>query len=215
MKRVPRTPVNLAGLPVCLRHLDAELVGSPMAMVGFGRSCSDEGRDRTFQVVTMNVPWKRVLLGVGLMVYGLFALDWMSVVEMKAAGLKTAVYLGALILSPIFVVLGIWFLRGLQRLVLVPAILLLLLSAFVGPLDYLNRMSPWETQTVLFVHGHFKFLRVEQQVQNFGSFGYRDRTVKVARLAGLFAVPFAFDPAETSVPEWIPVNEDINEANWK
>lgn len=163
----------------------------------------------------MNVSWKRVLLCVGLPIYGLFALDWISLLEMKAAGLKTAVYLGALILSPIFVVLAIWFLRGIQRSILLPALVNLLVFAFVGPLEYLNRMSPWETQTILFVHGHFKFLRVEQQVQNEGTFGYRDRTVKVVRLAGFFAVPFALDPPEIKSPEWIPVNEDINEANWK
>lgn len=186
-----------------------------MEMIGFGRRCSDEGRNRNFQVVTMNVPWKKVLLGVGFLVYGLFALDWMSLLEMKVAGLKTAVYLGAFVVSPVFVVLGVWFVRGPQRSVLVPAILVLLLFGFVGPLEYLNRMSPWETQTVIFRHGHLKFLRVEEQVQNVGTFGYRNRTVKVARLAGLFTIPLRYDPLATTAPEWIPVNEDINEANWK
>lgn len=144
---------------------------------------------------------------------GLFVLDRFTCVEIENESFKAFVWIGVLVAAPMALVLAAFFLQGARKWIAVPAAAFLLYFAYLGPLAYFCRMSPWKTQTILYAHGHFRFLRIEHQMQDLGAFGYDQRTVRVLSLARILEIHASVDTTEIHSPEWIGSGEYVNEMN--
>lgn len=75
-------------------------------------------------------------------------------------------------------------------------------------------IGDWETQTILYKHGHFKNKTIEFQMQDKGSLGYNRRIVKVTRITGFLDYVSPIDISKISLP-WIKVNIHVNELGLK
>ncbi|HNY30886.1 MAG TPA: hypothetical protein PKO15_08360 [Fibrobacteria bacterium] len=153
--------------------------------------------------------WKAAILIVSV-VYLLFFLDVLEIVELSAHALKLGIYLACVFAAPVVAGASIWRLRGFQRFVALPALAVLLLAVVWGPLGYANRISTWRTRTELWVHVRTSSLRIEDQFQDIGALGYRSRTAKLFHLGDLFAVPLSTSPTPNPGPDWKATNREVD-----
>lgn len=72
----------------------------------------------------------------------------------------------------------------------------------------------WNTQTIIYKHGHLNFKSIELQMQNKGASGYNRRIVEVTKLIGFLRIIDTVDTNKIGAP-WIKVNIDINELKLK
>ena len=87
----------------------------------------------------------------------------------------------------------------------------LLIGLIIERMDW---TGDWETQTIIFEHGHLKNKTIEFQMQDKGSLGYNRRIVEVMRINGFIEYITPIDTSKVSLP-WIKVNKHINEIGLK
>jgi len=72
----------------------------------------------------------------------------------------------------------------------------------------------WNTQTIIYKHGHLNFKSIEFQIQDNGTLGYNRRVVEVTKLLGFLWIIESVDTNKVGLP-WIKVNIDINKLQRK
>lgn len=158
-----------------------------------------------------------LLNGLYIGFVALFLLDAATSFDIKSQPIKSVVYYGLIAFSPIvFVWHMYWPASWLKKLVGVALPLLsILLILIAGPTKIIFASSAWRTQTVLYENSHFKFKKIEYQMQDKGALGYNKRTVEVIYLTKFFMIA---GPAPADVgkhAEWVKVDRDVNELGLK
>ena len=147
----------------------------------------------------------------------LFLLDGLTSFDIKSQGIKSFVYFGLLIGTPLTLIWNVWIIKTRNGKIIgtvFPTIILTLIL-FVGPMKILFSTSAWRTQTVLYQNGHLSFKTVEFQMQDVGALGYNKRTVEVFYLTSFFMTTSEVPNDIDKRVEWVKVDKDVNELGLK
>lgn len=147
----------------------------------------------------------------------LFLLDSITSFEIKSQAVKTFVYFGVLIGTPLILIWDLLVIKNKKTKILgavFPTIVLILIL-IVGPLKILFSTGAWQTQTILYQNGHLSFKTVEFQMQNIGNLGYNKRTVEVIYLTPLFIITREAPIDIDKRVEWIKIDREVNEMGLK
>ncbi|WP_188221194.1 hypothetical protein [Flavobacterium pokkalii] len=154
-------------------------------------------------------------------IYGLtvvlFLFDSLTSFDIKSQGLKSFVYIGLLIGTPLTLIWNAVTIKPRNRkinwTILPTAILIFIL--IVGPMKLYFSTGAWRTQTILYQNGHLSFKTIEFQMQDVGAFGYNKRTVEVFYLTPLFMITSEVPTDIEKKVEWIKVDKEVNELGLK
>lgn len=154
-------------------------------------------------------------------IYGLtvvlFILDSLTSFDIKSQSIKSFVYFGLLIGTPLTLIWNAWVINTRNGKIIgsvFPTIVLALILV-VGPVKILFSTGAWRTQTTLYQNGHLSFKTVEFQMQDVGALGYNKRTVEVFYLTPLFMITSEVPTDIDKRVEWVKVDKDINEIGIK
>lgn len=147
----------------------------------------------------------------------LFLLDGLTNFEIKSQFIKSFVYLGLLIGTPIVLIWNAIFFKSRRKKTfgLSLPILILILILIIGPFKILFSSGAWRTQTILYQNGHLGFKKVEFQMQDIGARGYNKRTIEVLYLTRFFMIVSPVPQDIDKRVEWIKVDKDVNELELK
>lgn len=154
-------------------------------------------------------------------IYGLtvvlFMLDSLTSFDIKSQTIKSFVYLGFLIGTPLTLIGNVIVLKTRKRkivwTILSTAVLTMILV--VGPMKIFFSTGAWRTQTILYQNEHLRFKTVEFQMQDLGTFGYNNRTVEVFYLTPLLMITNEIPNDIDKRAEWVKVDKDVNELELK
>jgi hypothetical protein len=154
-------------------------------------------------------------------IYGLtvvlFLFDSLTNFDIKSQGLKTFVYIGLLIGTPLTLIWNAVTIKPRNRkiiwTILPTAILIFIL--IVGPMKLYFSTGAWRTQTILYQNGHLTYKTIEFQMQDVGTFGYNKRTVEVFYLTPLFMITSEVPTDIDKRIEWVKVDKEVNELGLK
>jgi len=157
------------------------------------------------------------LNGIFILTILLFALDGLTSFEIKSQTIKSFVYFGIMVLTPLTLIWNLWTIKTAKWKIIGSTISTLTLVGIliVGPLKIAFSSSAWRTQKVIYLNGHFNFKKVEFQMQDVGALGYNKRTVEVIYLTDLFMI---VSPVEKDIDkrgEWVKVDKEVNELGLK
>ena len=155
-------------------------------------------------------------------IYGLivavFLFDELTSFDIKSQAIKSFIYLGLLVGTPLILVGNSIFLKTrVQKIIgtIFPATIFILIM-IVGPMKFISLpASAWRTQTVLYQNRHLGFKTVEFQMLDVGSFGYNKRTVEVLYLTPFFMIVSEVPNDIEKRVEWIKINKEVNELELK
>jgi hypothetical protein len=151
------------------------------------------------------------------MIVFLFLLDGLTSFDIKSQGVKSFIYFGLLIGTPLTLIWNFFIIKKKSKRIIatvVPAIILVLIL-IVGPMKILFSTGAWRTQTILYQNGHLSFKTVEFQIQDVGAFGHNRRTVEVFYLTPLFMITSEVPTDIDKRVEWVKVDKDVNELELK
>jgi hypothetical protein len=154
-------------------------------------------------------------------IYGLtivlFLFDSLTSFDIKSQDLKTFVYIGLLIGTPLTLIWNAVTIKPRNRkiiwTILPTAILIFIL--IVGPMKLYFSTGAWRTQTILYQNGHLTFKTIEFQMQDVGTFGFNKRTVEVFYLTPLFMITSEVPTDIDKRIVWVKVDKDVNELGLK
>lgn len=132
---------------------------------------------------------KILMICYGLIV-SLFLLDCLASFDNKSQGLKTFVYCGILLGTPIMLIWNFFVIKTKTKRIIgtvIPTIFLIMIF-IIGPLKFVFSMGAWQTQTILYKHEQLIFKTIEYQMQDVGALGYNQRTVEVTYITPLFII---------------------------
>ena len=147
----------------------------------------------------------------------LFLLDNFTSFEIKSQILKSFIYFGFLIGTPIILLWNLFVIKTKTKRIIgtiYPTVFLVLILV-VGPMKILFSTGAWQTQTILYQNGHLSFKTVEFQMQDVGALGYNERTVEVFYLTPLFMITSEVPSGIDKRVEWTKVDKDVNELGLK
>jgi hypothetical protein len=153
--------------------------------------------------------------------YGLtlvfFLLDSLTSFDIKSQSIKSFVYIGCLIGTPLTLMWNFLVIKPKTIRIIGTAfpIVMLLLILIIGPMKILFSSGAWQTQTILYQHGHLNFKTVEFQMQDLGALGYNKRTVEVFYLTPCFMISWDAPCDIDKRIEWVKVDKDVNELGLK
>ena len=147
----------------------------------------------------------------------LFLLDSLTSFDIKSQGLKTFVYFGLLIGTPLTFVWNFFVIKTKSKRIIgtIFPTIILVLTLIVGPMKILFSTSAWRTQTILYQNGHLSFKTVEFQMQDIGALGYNKRTVEVLYLTPFFMITSEVPNDIDKKVEWLKVDKEVNELGLK
>ena len=139
----------------------------------------------------------------------LFLLDIHTSFDIKSQALKSFIYYGIIIISPIILIWNLWFFKTRKQKIisLILPLMAIIGILIIGPFKIIFSSSAWKTQTVLYQNKHFKIKKIETQIQDLGALGYNKRTVEVTYLTNFFMI---INPVEKNVNnkiEWKKENK--------
>lgn len=154
-------------------------------------------------------------------IYGLtvvlFLLDSFTSFDIKSQGVKSFVYFGLLIGTPLTLIWNAWIIKTRNGKIVgtvFPTIILTLIL-FVGPMKLLFSTGAWRTQTILYKNRHLSFKTIEFQMQDVGALDYNKRTVEVFYLTPFFMITSEFPNDIDKRVEWVKVDKEVNELGLK
>jgi hypothetical protein len=154
-------------------------------------------------------------------IYGLtvvlFLLDGLTGFDIKSQSIKSFVYFGLLIGTPLTLIWNFLVIKTKTKRVIgtvFPTIILTLILV-VGSMKVLFSTGAWRTQTILYQNGHLSFKTVEFQMQDVGALGYNKRTVEVFYLTPFFMITSEAPNDIDKRVEWVKVDKDVNELGLK
>jgi hypothetical protein len=152
-----------------------------------------------------------------VLIVTLFVLDVFTGFDIKNQGLKSFVYFGYIIGTPLIFTWNLLaFKTERKRIIwLMFPTIMLALGLFIGPMAILFQRGAWHTQTIKYKNGHLAFKTVEFQMQDMGSLGYNKRTVEVFYLTPLFIITSEVPQDIKNHVEWIKVDKEVNELGLK
>lgn len=141
-----------------------------------------------------------------ILVVFLFLQDVFTNVDISFQPLKTGVYWGIMILSPIMLIFNSFIKINLgKKIALILISIFMLTFIFViKPINILFASGVWETREVLFRNTNNN-RTIELQIQDRGALGYNKRTVEVLHLTPLFLFAKKAPQITERNPEWILV----------
>ena len=157
----------------------------------------------------------RILNGIYVLIIMFFLLDSLTSFDIKSQLLKTFVYLGLLIGTPLTLTWNFFVLKTKNRKIIgtvFPTIILIFIL-IVGPLKIIFSTSAWQTKTILYTNGHFSFKTIEFQTQDMGALGYNKRTVEVLYLTDFFMIINEIPLEIDKKVEWIKADKEIKIEN--
>ena len=149
------------------------------------------------------------LNSIFILILLLFVFDTLTAFEIKNQAIKSFVYIGIMIVTPIVLIWNIWFLKTI-RLKIVSSVLptlVLIVILIIGPMKIIFSSASWKTEKVLYENGHLPFKKVELQTQDVGALGYNKRMVEVIYLTPWFMI---INPIKKDIDkriEWIKIIE--------
>lgn len=158
-----------------------------------------------------------VFNGIFFLTLLLFILDVLFVMEIKSQSLKSFIYFGIMIFSPLILIWNLIFFSTVKRKLIgsiIPTISLVGLF-LIGPLQIAFSSSAWKTQEIVYQNAHLSFKKVEFQMQDVGAFGYNERTIEVIYLTDIFMITSTVEKDIDKKGEWVKVNKEINELGLK
>jgi hypothetical protein len=154
-------------------------------------------------------------------IYGLtvvfFLLDGLSSFDIKSQSIKSFVYFGLLIGTPLTLLWNFIVIKTKTKRVIGTAFptIILTLILVVGPMKILFSTGAWQTQTILYQNGHLSFKTVEFQIQDVGALGFNKRTVEVFYLTPFFMTTSEVPNDIDKRVEWVKVDKHVNELGLK
>jgi hypothetical protein len=154
-------------------------------------------------------------------IYGLtvvfFLLDGLSSFDIKSQSIKSFVYFGLLIGTPLTLLWNFIVIKTKTKRVIGTAFptIVLALILVVGPMKILFSTGAWQTQTILYQNGHLSFKTVEFQIQDVGALGFNKRTVEVFYLTPFFMTTSEVPNDIDKRVEWVKVDKHVNELGLK
>ena len=147
----------------------------------------------------------------------LFFLDSLTSLNIKSQLLKSFVYFGLIVGTPVALLWNVGTIKIVSRKIILSIlpIAIIITILFVGPIRFMYSTGAWHTQTILYQNGHSNFKKIEFQMQDVGSFGYNKRTVEVLYLTPLLMITNDVPGDIEKKKEWIKVDKFINELNLK
>ena len=142
-----------------------------------------------------------------------FLLDSLTSLDMKIQFIKSFIYFGLLIGTPLTLIWNFIFIKQKVKRVIgaiFPTIILTIIL-IIGPMNILLSIGAWRTQTILYQNKHLSFKTVEFQLQDVGALGYNKRTVEVIYLTPFFIITSEVTDDIDKRVEWEKVDKDINE----
>ena len=154
-------------------------------------------------------------------IYGLtvvlFLLDGLTSFDIKSQSIKSFVYFGLFIGTPLTLLWNYFVIQTLSKRIIwtiLPTIVLIFILV-IDPMKILFSIGAWRTQTILYQNGHLSFKTVEFQMQDVGGLGYNKRTVEVFYLTPYFMISYEVPNDIDKRVEWVKVNKEINELGLK
>lgn len=148
------------------------------------------------------------LNGIFFLLFLLFCIDGFTNVDITNQELKSVVYIGILVITPI-----VLFVNGLFHKQLKPKIksivfpfLVFVFMLIIGPTKIVFSSSVWKTNKVLFINKDNQNHRVEFQKQDVGALGYNKRTVEVIYSHYCFMIIKSKNKNFENNSNWIKVN---------
>ena len=135
----------------------------------------------------------------------LFVLDEFTSFDIKNQLLKSVVYFGFLIGTPIIL---LWNLFSKRILLIVYSVLCLILIFVIDPLKIGFQSSTWETKAIFYEH-KYKSKKIELQWQDIGALGWNKREVEVTYLTPFFMITRKVPPNINENTDWIKNKETI------
>ncbi|MCK5741931.1 MAG: hypothetical protein KAH48_06930 [Chlorobi bacterium] len=159
----------------------------------------------------------RILNGIYIFTVLLFVIDGFSLVEIKNQFLKSYVYFGIMVETPIILILNFAAIKPIKLKILGVAFPLLILSGimYLEPLRIVFASSVWKTNTIYYQNTHWDCKKVEDQMKGLGAFGRNRRTVEVTYLTNLFIIVRDTSDRVYDSPEWEHINVFVNEPGIK
>lgn len=146
-----------------------------------------------------------------------FLLDGLSSFDIKSQSIKSFVYFGLLIGTPLTLLWNFIVIKTKTKRVIGTAFptIILTLILVVGPMKILFSTGAWQTQTILYQNGHLSFKTVEFQIQDVGALGFNKRTVEVFYLTPFFMTTSEVPNDIDKRVEWVKVDKHVNELGLK
>ncbi|MEZ4838004.1 hypothetical protein [Flavobacterium sp.] len=122
-----------------------------------------------------------IINGIFFLLFLLFCIDSFTNVDITNQELKSVVYFGILVSTPIVLVVNGMFHKQLNpkiKSILFP-FLVIVFILIIGPTKIVFSSRVWKTNNVLFINKENQNLKVEFQMQDMGALGYNKRTVEV------------------------------------
>lgn len=159
----------------------------------------------------------KILNGLYYLTVLLCFLDGLTSFDIKSQTIKSFVYFGILIGTPLIFIWNIFSIKKkpFRLLGLILPFLLVIFIVVKGPIQILFSSGTWRTQTILYQNGHLNFKKIEYQMQDKGAMGYNKRTVEVLYLTRLFMITSEVPKDIGKRVEWIKVDKEVNELGLK
>ena len=154
---------------------------------------------------------------VYIFIVALFLLDELTNFDIKSQAVKSFVYLGLLIGTPLMLAWNLFFIKSKVKKIIgtaFPAAILALILV-VGPTNIWFSSASWKTQRILYENKKSSVKKVELQMQDMGALGYNKRAVEVLYLTPLFTITHDSPKNVDEKREWIWVDKEVNELGLK
>lgn len=158
-----------------------------------------------------------ILNGIYMLIVGLFILDATTPFDIKSQIVKSSVYFGLLLLTPIIFLWKLIASRSARQKIInltLPSLMLIMII-LIGPLKIVFSAGSWHTQSILYENQHFGFKKIEIQMQDVGALGNNRRVVEVIYLTNLFMFAYPAEKEVNGKPEWVKVDRSLNELELK
>ena len=147
----------------------------------------------------------------------LFLLDSLTSFDIKNQALKSIVYFGILIGTPLTLIWNALAFKTRNKKIIgtILPLIILTMILIVGPMKILFSTGVWRTQTILYQNCDISFNTVEFQMQDVGALGYNKRTVEVLYLTPFFMIINEVPNDIDKRVDWIKVDKEVNEIELK
>lgn len=147
----------------------------------------------------------QLLNSIFILMFLLFMIDALFILEIKSQVIKTFAYIGIMILAPIIIGWNSWFFTAVKHKIMsiLFPLLILILIVLIGPLKIIFTSSAWTTNKVLYQNKYTPSKKVEFQLQDIGALGYNRRTVEVRYFTPWFMLTSPVQNDIDKHPEWL------------
>lgn len=146
-----------------------------------------------------------------------FILDTFTPLEIKNQNIKSFIYFGIIIFTPLILIINLWKGKSIKFKIItsIISILTLISIIFIGPLKIIYLSSSWKTDRIIYQNKILTNNRIEYQMQDVGALGYNKRTVEVIYFTENFMFVKPFNKNNFKSNEWIEINKVVNELELK